>query len=388
MPRFLFAALAALGICAAGCSAQGGGPSAPAGSAPPADSTAGTLDDQLTVPPGFHVAYFARDLAGVRFMVLGADGAVYASQPAAGRVVRIWDTNGDGVADSVVTVVSGLNRPHGLAFHGGWLYIANTDGVVRVRLGADGRASGTVEALNHYDSGAGHWTRTILFGPDSMMYVSIGSSCNLCVETKPERASVMRYDVDGQHGERFAWGLRNAVGMAIEPTTHAIWVSQNERDNLPPDHENLPPEEINILQQGGDYGWPYCYTHDHAPVPNPEYHDAARCAATIPAAFEIQAHSAPLGMTFLDLATGFPADYRGDLLLALHGSWNRGVPTGAKVVRIHVADGRPVSVEDFVTGWQRPDGSRWGRPVDVIVYRDGSVLISDDQGGTIVRVYR
>lgn len=373
--------LAAAGLASACTAAE----SSTASSTP--SDTAGVAEPRLTAPSGFVVTYFARQLPGVRFMALGSDGAVYASQPAQNRVLRIWDMDHDGVADSVVTAVDGLHRPHGLAFHGGYLYIANTDGVVRVRLTQAGRAAGAVERLNSFDSGAGHWTRTVIFGPDSMMYVSIGSSCNLCVESKPERASVMRYDANGQNGARFASGLRNAVGMAVDPATNQIWVSQNERDDLPPDHQNLPPEEINILQQGGDYGWPYCYTLHGAPVPNPEFNNAARCAGTIPAALEMQAHSAPLGLTFLTRATHFPADYRGDLLLAFHGSWDRTVPTGAKVVRVHVANDRPASYDDFITGWQVQDGSRWGRPVDVLVYSDGSVLISDDVNGAIYRVH-
>jgi glucose/arabinose dehydrogenase len=198
----------------------------------------------------------------------------------------------------------------------------------------------------------------------------------------------MRYDENGKNGRLYSRGLRNAVGMAVEPTTGEIWVSQNERDNVEPDHEDLPPEEINILRDGGDFGWPYCYSQGGKAVPNPEYHDAARCARTIPAALEMQAHSAPLGMTFLDKATLFPAEYRSDLLVAFHGSWNRSVPTGAKVVRVRVRDGKPVSYEDFITGWQDQNGRRWGRPVDVIVYKDGSVLVSDDSNGAIYRVSR
>ena len=142
-------------------------------------------------------------------------------------------------------------------------------------------------------------------------------------------------------------------------------------------------EEINILSDGGDYGWPYCYGDR---VPNPEYHDAARCARTIPPALGMQAHSAPLGITFLDRATAFPSDYRGDALVAFHGSWNRSVPTGAKVVRVRIRNDKPVSVEDFITGWQPASGSRWGRPVDVLVASDGSVLVSYDSGGAIYRV--
>ncbi|HEV7992072.1 MAG TPA: PQQ-dependent sugar dehydrogenase [Gemmatimonadaceae bacterium] len=342
-----------------------------------------TLDGRLSVPSGLVATYFAQGLDGVRFMAVAPDGAVYASQPGRGRVVRLPDANHDGRADSTVVVVTGLAQPHGLAFHKGALYVAATDGVVRVALGADGRASGGPVYVNHYDGGGGHWTRTILFGADSAMYVAVGSTCNLCVERSSDRAAVLKFNEDGSGKRVFASGLRNAVGLAVEPQTKALWASQNERDNLAPDHEDLPPEEINILTDGGNYGWPYCYGDR---VPNPEYNDAARCAATIPPAQKLQAHSAPLGMSFLSRATLLPAEYRGDLLVAYHGSWNRDTPTGAKVVRVRVSNGKPVGVEDFVTGWQQSNGSRWGRPVDVTVAADGSVLISDDAAGAIYRL--
>jgi glucose/arabinose dehydrogenase len=332
--------------------------------------------DDLRAPAGFHVATFAH-FAGVRFMVVGPDGAVYASSPELGEVVRFVDM-GHGVADSSTIVASGLDTPHGLAFHGGALYVATHTAVLRL-------AGGTKTVLNQYTGDGGHSTRTIVFGPppDSAMYVSIGSSCNLCVEKDSDRAVVMRYDTDGSHGRVFARGLRNAVGLAIEPGTGALWATVNERDNIEPNHENLPPDRLDIVRDGGDYGWPYCYG-DH--VPNPEYHDPARCASEIPPVLGFQAHSAPLGLTFLRDATTFPAEYRGDLLVAFHGSWNRRVPTGDKVVRVHVVNGRPTGYDDFITGWQRNNGTRWGRPVDVIVARDGSVLISDDAAGAIYRV--
>jgi glucose/arabinose dehydrogenase len=310
---------------------------------------------------------------------------VYATQPGRGVVVRLADANHDGRADGTVVVASGLQQPHGLAFHKGFLYVAATDGVVRLTLAADGTASGAPVYVNHYPSGGGHWTRTIVFGADSAMYVAVGSSCNLCVEQSPERAAVLRFNEDGSGKRVFASGLRNAVGLAVNPVSGALWASQNERDNLPPDHENLPPEELNILADGADYGWPYCYGNR---TPNPEYDDAARCAVTVPPALALQAHSAPLGMSFLARASIFPTEYRSDLLVAFHGSWNRDTPTGAKVVRVRVTNGRPVSVEDFITGWQQANGARWGRPVDVVVAADGSVLVSDDDGGAIYRVAR
>lgn len=343
----------------------------------------GTAPDSLFVPAGFRLNLFAR-VGGARVLSVGPDGALYVSQTGQGRIARLVDVNNDGVADSQTVAVSGLNSPHGLAWRGTWLYIANTNAVVRVRM-VNGRAEGQPEVLATYTGGSGHYTRSVLIGADSGLYISIGSSCNLCVEAAPDRATVMRYDLEGQGGRLYARGLRNAVGMALHPVTREIWVSQHERDNIPPDHENLPPEEINILQDGGDYGWPYCHSDR---VPNPEWRDQARCDRTLAPVLQMQAHSAPLGMTFLTGATQFPADMRGDLLLAFHGSWNRAVPTGAKVVRIRVAGNRPVSDEDFVWGFQRPDGSRWGRPSDVAVWRDGSVLVSEDLGGGIYRVSR
>ncbi|MDQ2767012.1 MAG: PQQ-dependent sugar dehydrogenase [Gemmatimonadota bacterium] len=339
----------------------------------------------LVVASGLQIKYFAK-VPGARVMAMGPDGAVYVSVTGANKVVRVWDTNGDNVADSSRTAVDGLQGPAGLAFHKGFLYIANESGVVRAQLDAQGKLVGSVVPVNTLPSGGGHSTRTIVFGADSAMYVSVGSSCNLCVETDSERATVVRFNEDGSNGRVFSRGLRNAVGLAVNPSTHTVWVSQNERDNVEPDHQNLPPEELNILQDGKDFGWPYCYSLHGAPVPNPEYNDAGRCSTTITAALEMQAHSAPLGMTFLDKATMLPAEYRGDLLVAFHGSWDRDQPTGAKVVRVRIAGGLPTTAEDFVSGWQRADGSRWGRPADVQVYKDGSVLISDDQSGSLYRV--
>ena len=381
MRYFLFAPALMLGMAACGSVEDAG-----ARSAEVARDTAGTvttLDGRLRVPAGFRVSYFAQNVDGVRFMTVGPDGAIYASQPGKGRIIRLADANRDGVADSVSVVVTGLKQPHGLAFHAGALYVANTDGVVRVTLGSNMVANGTPVYVNNYPAAGGHWTRTIVFGKDSAMYVSVGSSCNLCVESTPERAAVLRFNEDGSGKRVYASGLRNAVGLAVNPTTGAVWASQNERDNLAPDHENLPPEELNILVDGGDYGWPYCYSDR---VPNPEYHDQARCATTIPPALKMQAHSAPLGISFLAGASSFPAEYRGDLLVAFHGSWNRSTPTGAKVIRVHVVNGKPTSAEDFITGWQDESGKRWGRPVDVVVAADGSVLVSDDGSGSIYRI--
>jgi glucose/arabinose dehydrogenase len=217
------------------------------------------------------------------------------------------------------------------------------------------------------------------------MYVSDGSSCNVCVERDSTRATVMRFDESGANGRIFASGLRNAVGVAVDPATKEIWVTVNERDDLEPDHQNAPPDKINIIHAGGFYGWPYCWGDHNA---SPEFHDPAKCTPMIVPALNVQAHSAVLGITFLDRATILPAAMRGDALVASHGSWNRDVPTGDKIIRVHIANGQPQSYDDFITGWQLADGSRWGRVADVMVAADGSLLISDDQLGAIYRVYR
>lgn len=374
-------ALILFAFAAAACTSADAG--APGNNSPnPPAELSPTYGGQLNAPGDLQVAKFdtVRD---ARAMALAPDGSIYVSQPQYGQITRLVDANHDGVVDSRSVVLNNLNEPHGMAFHDGWLYVANTNATVRYALDAGGLPSGSPQPIATYTYGAGHSTRSIVFGTDGAAYISVGSSCNLCEEQTTDRAAVLRVAATGGQWTVYSSGLRNAVGMAVNPVTGKIWVSQNERDDIAPDHENLPPEEINILNDGANYGWPYCYG---LRVPNPEYHDASKCAPTTPPALMIQAHSAPLGMSFLAQATMLPASYRGDLLLALHGSWDRSVPTGAKVVRVRIANGVPVSYEDFITGWQTSNGDRWGRPVDVLVASDGSVLVSDDAGGVIWRV--
>ena len=341
-----------------------------------------TLGGKLEAPAGLNVDYFAENIGGVRFMVLGPDGAVYASRPGAGLIVRLADTNADGVADDITTVISGLDQPHGMAFFRGSFYVAETGALKRFTVGPNGRPGGAGTQVTTYAGHSGHSTRTVIVGPDSLLYVSVGSRCNICEGDTPERAAVLQVDPASGQTRPYSIGLRNAVGLAVNPATKAIWVTTHERDNL---GDDIPPEEIDILKDGGDFGWPYCWGDKQ---PNPEYDKPGRCDTTIPPALMMQAHSAPLGVTFLKGATQLRSDYQGDALVAFHGSWNRSVPTGAKVVRIRITDGKPTSYEDFVRGWQDASGHRWGRPADVLVNKDGSVLISDDTGNAIYRVHR
>jgi glucose/arabinose dehydrogenase len=327
------------------------------------------------VPDGFKISVFAEHLQGVRYLALGPGNAVYASQPASGLVVKLTDRNNDGVADTTVTIASGLHGPFGLAFRGDTLYVAEEREVIRFDPGR----TEPVTVVPRIPAG-GHSTRTILFGPDGKMYLAVGSSCNLCDERDSMRAAVTQFNRDGSGGRIFAKGLRNTVGMAFNPTTGELWGNNNDRDNL---GDDIPPEHVNIIKDGRNYGWPQCYLPGK---PNPEY-GSADCSQVEPPVITVQAHAAPLGLAFYT-GTQFPRDYRGDAFMTLHGSWNRTVPTGAKVVRVQVDSGgrRATGVDDFINGWQRPDGSRWGRPVGLLVLPDGSLLVSDDMGGKIWRV--
>jgi glucose/arabinose dehydrogenase len=336
---------------------------------------------ELHVPRGFAVNLFAENLPDVRFMTVGPGGTILATLTRDGRVVELTDTHHDGHADRVVTVAEGLNLPHGIQFHNGSLWVADTDHILQFPSYKGGKA-GAYHVVADLPSGGGHFTRTIVFGPkDGMMYVAVGSSCNICEEKDKRRAAVLRFQPDGSHGEVFSSGLRNAVGLAFNPANGELWATSNERDML---GDDVPPEEIvDVLKQGGDYGWPYCYGDR---IPNPEFHNTERCAPTIPPALTDTAHSAPLGCTFYS-GTAFPQDYRGDYFVCYHGSWNRTIPTGYRVVRVRVKDGKPLEpIEHFVDGFRPGPGRPIGRPVDVLTAPDGSLLVSDDFGGRIFRV--
>jgi glucose/arabinose dehydrogenase len=331
-----------------------------------------TSVQSLTVPEGFEISVFADDLGGVRTLKTGPDGMLYAVLSVSGRIVRL-DPKEPGEA---AEVVEGLNRPYGLAFRDDWMYVGERHQIVRFR----GPTYETVEVVvPDLPTGGNHWTREIVFGFDGMLYVSVGSSCNVCEESDPRRAAVTRYGPDGTGETIIAEGLRNSAGLAVHPGSGALWASQNERDWL---GDDLPPEEINILDDGEHFGWPYCYGEGEV---SPEYPDRADfCRETTPPALTIQAHSAPLGMVFYS-GDQFPEEYRGDLFVALHGSWNRSERTGYELIRVRVRDDRPVSYEEFATGWL--SGRRVsGRPVYPEVGPDGSLFLSDDEGGRIYRI--
>jgi glucose/arabinose dehydrogenase len=336
---------------------------------------------KLKVPPGFAIDVFADKVGSVRFMAIDPAGTLLVSEPSAGRVLALPDKNSRGKADSVQTVVAGLDQPHGLALHEGALYVAETSRVQRFAYDPATMKATQPTLLSRLPAGGGHWTRTVVFGPDGLMYVSVGSSCNVCRESDKRRAAVLRFNADGSGETIFATGLRNAVGLAFHPTSGVLWATVNERDWR---GDDVPPDYVTELREGAVHGWPDCMTVRGRVISDTSFAKGATCDKVTPPIVEIQAHSAPIGLAFYT-GTQFPEEYRGSLFVAYRGSWNRSLPTGYKIVRIRLRDGQPPAVEDFATGWLEGT-SAWGRPVDLVVGRDGALYLSDQGAGRIYRI--
>ncbi|MES2464059.1 MAG: sorbosone dehydrogenase family protein [Armatimonadota bacterium] len=337
----------------------------------------------LTVPPGFHVYRWAENLPGVRTLATAPNGDVFAVESGAGNVIVLRDANHDGIPETRSTFASGLRQPFGIAFYPPgpsplFVYVANTDSVVRFAYSRGAmQASGNSQVIVSGLPTGGHWTRGLAFRPDgAKMYVSVGSAGNANEGEEERRAAVLEYNADGSGYRRFAAGLRNPVSLAFHPTTGALWTTVNERDGL---GDDLVPDFVTSLADGGFYGWPYFYLGAN-PDPRLPVRPELAGSVLVPDAL-FQAHSAPLGIAFYT-GTTFPVSYHNNAFVAFHGSWNRGQRTGYKVVRLTESGG----YEDFIWGWAATNGSVWGRPVGIAVAGDGSLLISDDGGNCIWRV--
>lgn len=364
--------LASLLSIAAVCGAQ----TTPAPTAPPAPAT-------LTVPAGFTVSVFASGLPGARLMAVSPDGVLVVAKR--GDVVALPDANNDGVAEPRV-LLQGMAYAHSVAFHGDHLYIGTTPAVLRVKW-ARGTVDGTPETYVELPSStpAMHTSRTIAFGPDGRLYVGIGSSCNVCVEGDARRTTIQVFDGKGSKGRTFAAGLHNAVGFDWDPATGKMWSADTGQEGLGDDY---PPDEINLIEDGKHYGFPFFHGNSVASTV-PELANAPRTLAAkdvVAPAFELPAHSSPLGLAFYR-GTVFSAPYRGSMYVAIHGSTQRPAgKIGYSVMRIEMKDGRPVSREDFVSGWLAGDGTVSGRPAGLATGADGALYISDDNKGFIYRV--
>jgi glucose/arabinose dehydrogenase len=369
-----------------------------------------TAAQKPIVPNGFEVNLYAADLASPRLIRTAPNGDLFVAESAAGRVL-VLRGNGSSPPQSSA-FASGLVSPFGIAFYPPgpdpqWVYVGNTDSVVRFPYrNGDLTARGPAETIVPHLPVGGHHTRDVVFSPDaSIMYVSVGSGSNdaegigkpgggesqsfiaghplgAAWGSETDRAAVLAFDPDGKNRRVFATGIRNCVGMAVEPSSGGLWCSTNERDGL---GDNVPPDYVTRVREGAFYGWPWYYIGANEDPRHRGERPDLKDRITIPDVL-IQAHSASLGLTFYQ-GTQFPAEYRGSIFAAEHGSWNRSKRTGYKIIRVIVKDGVPTGeYDDFATGFVVSDTEVWGRPVGVAVDKDGALLVSEDASGTIWRI--
>ena len=342
------------------------------------------VEQHYQVPRGFKLQLYAGDLPRARFLRFTPAGDLLVSRPHAGDIMLLRrDADGDGRPDGVEPLLEGLKRPLGMDFAGEWLYIAETNRISRVRFDSDkGTLEGALQTVAEgFTDNGNHSSKTIRFGPDGLLYLAQGSSCNICEEEDTRRATMMRFQPDGSAPEIIATGLRNSVGFDWAPWSGELYATDNGRDLL---GDDFPPCELNRIAQGRFYGWPF-FNGDNIPDPDMGADPLAEQRQPTAPAHGFRAHNAPLGITFID-AGGWPAQFQRSALVALHGSWNRSEPDGYKVVSLHwTADG--IEERDFLTGFNL-DGEISGRPVDVAQGPDGAIYISDDYAGAIYRLSR
>ncbi len=334
----------------------------------------------LTIPDGFTIGVFARDTTGARDLQFTEGGTLIATLMSRGEVIALPDKNNDGNSDEIKVLLSGLKRPHGLAFYNGKLFVAEENKVSRYNFNETTVTTAFEKKLFDLPTGGRHYSRSLTFDTKGNLYVSLGSTCDTCIEKNEFISTVLISDSDGNTPRVFSKGLRNAVFLAVKPGTDEVWTTEMGRDFL---GDETPPDEINILSDGGNYGWPFCYGQGIVDKTQKEP-TSTFCSSSKKPYYEIPAHSAPLGLTFIQ-SSQMDESIQGDLLVAYHGSWNRSTPTGYKIVKIST-NGIPRE-EDFITGFIQGSNAS-GRPVDVEFDKAGSLYISDDKAGAVYKMIK
>ena len=335
----------------------------------------------IKLPPGYKISIFAK-VPQARSMCLGAKGTLFVGTKDGDKVYAVVDKDHNGKAEKVYTIASGLNTPNGVAFKNGHLYVAEINRILRF--------DNIEDHLDHppaykviYDklpTDKHHGWKFIAFGPDGKLYVPVGAPCNVCDQANPVYASICRMNDDGTGFEVYARGIRNTVGFAWHPQTKELWFTDNGRDNM---GDNLPADELNVAPKANmHFGFPYCHQGN---LPDPQFGNGKSCADYTAPALNLAPHVAALGMRFY---TGdmFLSDYKDQVFIAEHGSWNRTTPIGYRVMLVRLEGGKPVQYLPFATGWLQDNGKVLGRPVDVQVAPDGALLVSDDRAGLVYRV--
>lgn len=346
----------------------------------PFAASAASPPDRLVLPVGFHIALYSDQVPTAREIALGANGTVFVGSGDAGKVYALTDSDHDGVADKVQVIASGLRDPIGVAFHDGNLYVSAVSRIVVLRgieqhLDAPPKPELITDKL---PTEGHHGGRFLAFGPDGKLYVPIGAPCNIC-EPGPDHGKLLRMNADGSDQQDVAHGIRNSVGFDWQPGTKRLWFTDNGRDEL---GDDVPSDELNeITRIGEHFGYPYCHQGDTL---DPQFGKGKSCKNYAPPVLKLGAHVASLGMRFY---TGkqFPANYKGAIIVAEHGSWNRSKKSGYRVMVVRLKGSKVLSYQPLITGFEQ-DESAWGRPVDVQPLPDGSVLVSDDLAGAVYRV--
>ncbi|MEN9327922.1 MAG: hypothetical protein RI947_730 [Candidatus Parcubacteria bacterium] len=339
-------------------------------------------DPAIQVPEGYSIGVFADELGSPRDLAFSPGGMLLASVTSAGKVIALPDVNKDGTADQTIDVVSGLARPHGIAFYKGSLYVAEETKVSKYTWDEKQMRATNAVVLFSLPKGGRHFTRSLAFTNDGRLFISLGSTCDVCLEKDAKISTVLISDENGKTPEVYARGLRNAVFLTVQPESQQIWATEMGRDFL---GDTFPPDEINIIREGKDYGWPICYGNKLFDSSFKSGKSAKACDSTEAPAFELPAHVAPLGLTFVN--EQFSKNDAGDLLVALHGSWNSSSPVGYKIVKLDISGENVSGMTDFITGFLSGGGAL-GRPVDMVFDTNGVLYISDDKAGVVYLVYK